>query len=186
MIALPSQLPLLRIGQFETTALEPYWIETSIRDAATAAGSDDWWPASDIARSLMIYLRDRFAGTAITLEELAAKIRLTLEKIGFSEIGSKMRLSPPRLTLSLQDLAREAGDGFELRFFRLLENRLAEMARLGVTAVSLTDSRDGVKTLCSAKHWSRACQDLEQEILAFLRGRPEAAAATCKVELQAA
>lgn len=185
MIALPSQLPLLRIGRFETTVLEPDWIETSIREAAAAAGNDEWWFASDIVRSLMIYLRDRFDGTAITLEELAAKVRLTLEKIGFSEIGNKMRLNPPRLTLSLHDLAREAGDGFELRFFRLLESRLAEMALLGVKSVALTDSRDGVKCLCAAKNWSRACQDLEAEILAFLRGRPEAER-SCKVELQAA
>lgn len=68
MIALPSNLPLLRVGRFELTAFEPEWLEESIKDAARKAGHDEWWFACDITRSLILFLRNKFAGTVVTLK----------------------------------------------------------------------------------------------------------------------
>ena len=185
MIALPAQLPLLRVGRYEVTTYGQDWLEENIRDAARAAGQADWWFTPDIVRSLMIYLRERFPGSTITLDELTAKIRGILEKIGFTEIGDRVALTPPALSLSLDDLAREAGEGFELRFFQLLDARLQELADLGAPAVSLTESHDGVKRLCAAKYWTRTCRKLEQEIAIFLRNRM-AGSEGCRIELRAA
>ena len=185
MIALPAQLPLLRVGRYEVTTYGQDWLEENIRDAARAAGQADWWFTPDIVRSLMIYLRERFPGSTITLDELTEKIRATLEKIGFTEIGDRVALTPPALSLSLDDLAREAGEGFELRFFQLLDARLQELADLGAPAVSLTEAHDGVKRLCAAKYWTRTCRKLEQEIAIFLRNRM-AGSEGCRIELRAA
>jgi hypothetical protein len=170
MIALPSNLPLLRVGRFELTAYEASWVEESIRNAAREAGHDQWWFASDITKSLMLFLRDKFAGTVITLEEMNGRIRQILSRIGFKDIGDRVNLAPPLLHLSVQDLALEA-DGFELRFFQLLEARLAELMELGTRRISLSHTRTGVKTLRAARHWSPKCEDLEQDILNFLRNR---------------
>ncbi len=185
MIALPAQLPLLRVGRYEVTTYGQDWLEENIRDAARAAGQGDWWFTPDIVRSLMIYLRERFQGTTITLEELTEKIRTTLEKIGFQEIGERVALTPPALSLSLDDLAREAGEGFELRFFQLLDARLLELAALGASDVALTASHDGVKRLCAAKYWTESCRNLEREIATFLHTRM-ASAEGCRIELRSA
>ena len=185
MIALPAQLPLLRVGRYEVTTYGQDWLEENIRDAARAAGQADWWFTPDIVRSLMIYLRERFPGSTITLDELTGKIRSILEKIGFTEIGDRVALTPPALSLSLDDLAREAGEGFELRFFQLLDARLQELADLGAPAVSLTEAHDGVKRLCAAKYWTQTCRKLEQEIAIFLRNRM-AGSEGCRIELRAA
>ena len=185
MIALPAQLPLLRVGRYQTTTYGQDWLEENIRDAARAAGQADWWFTPDIVRSLMIYLRERFPGSTITLDELTGKIRAILEKIGFTDIGDRVALTPPALSLSLDDLAREAGEGFELRFFQLLDARLQELADLGAPEIALTESHDGVKRLCSAKYWTQSCRQLEREIAIFLRNRMSASEG-CRIELRPA
>lgn len=170
MISLPSNLPLLRVGRYELTTYGPDWVEASIKDAAKRAGHDEWWLACDITRSLMLYLRNNFPGTAITLEELRTRIRLILSKIGFKDISDRMELSPPSLRISLHDLALEA-EGFELRFFQLLEERLVELAALGARSITMSHARRGVKTLQAARHWGAKCETLEREIIVFLRSR---------------
>ena len=185
MIALPAQLPLLLVGRYAVAAYGREWLEANIREAARAAGEEDWWFTPDIVRSLMVYLRERFAGSTITLEELSGKIRGVLEKIGFEEIGARVALRPPALSLSLDELAREAGEGFELGFFQLLEARLGELEGLGAYAIALTAAHDGVKRLCAAKYWTQGCRELEVELAHFLRQR-KAASGGCQVELRAA
>lgn len=184
MIALPAQLPLLRVGRYEVTTYGQDWLEENIRCAARAAGQGDWWFTPDIVRSLLIYLRERFAGSAITLEELSVKIRSVLKAIGFQDIGNCVELVPPALSFSLDDLAREAGEGFELRFFQLLDARITELAALRAPAVALTASRQGVKRLCAAKTWNQTCRALETEIAQFLRTRL-APGCACRFEVAA-
>lgn len=180
MIALPAQLPLLRVGRYEVTTYSQDWLEENISNAARAAGQGDWWFTPDIVRSLMIYLRERFPGSTITLEELTGKIRHILSKIGFNEIGEQVSLVPPALSLSLDDLAREAGEGFELLFFQLLDARLRELSDLGAPVVALTNAHEGVKRLCAAKYWTQNCRQLEVEISTFLQNR--VSTGTCRVE----
>ncbi len=184
MIALPSSLPLLRVGRYELTTYGSEWLETSIKDAAKRAGHDEWWLACDITRSLMLYLRNNFPGTAITLEELNSRIRLILSKIGFKDIGDQVDLPPPSLKISLHDIALEA-ECFELRFFQLLQERLIELAELGARRITLSHARRGVKTLQSARNWGAKCDTLEQEIITFLRARLQSLP-NCSMEVTAA
>lgn len=184
MIALPSSLPLLRVGRYDLTACEPAWVEESIKDAAREAGHGEWWFACDITRSLMLFLRNKFAGSFITLEELNRRIRLILEKIGFEDISEHVHLSPPLVQISLQDLAVEAG-GFELRFFQLLEDRLTELLHLGARRITFSQTRRGIKTLTAARNWGPKCDDLEQNIVSFVRNRVRSST-TCAVELKSA
>jgi hypothetical protein len=170
MIALPSQLPLLRVGRYELTTFEAEWVEESIKDAAREAGHEEWWFACDITRSLMMYLRNKFAGTAITLEEMNRRIRQILGKIGFQDIGDRVNLAPPLLQVSLHDLAMEA-EAFELRFFQLLEERLEELMELGARHITLSHARRGVKTLRAVRNWGPKCDELKQDIVHFLRNR---------------
>jgi hypothetical protein len=171
MISLPSRLPLLVVGPGESTTYEKQWVVDAIESAARAAGhKDGWWFAPDIARSLLVYLEDRYEGTTVTIEDLAARIRHTLKSIGFHEIGQNLALQPPPLTLSLSDLASESS-GSPLHFFALLDTRLNELSALGVRCLCLTNARPGVKFLTNSRHWSPRCQQLISEIRHFLDAR---------------
>ncbi len=182
MIALPSDLPLLQVGQHEYSACEPEWVEQSIRKAAKAAGHEDWWFACDVARSLILFLRNKYSGTTISIEDLNRRVQALLGKIGFGDIGERVQLTPPRLRVSLHDLAVEA-EGFELRFFQILGERLDELLHFGTRQITLQHARRGVKTLRAARNWSPKCDDLKQNILHFLQTRLRSCH-DCSVELK--
>jgi hypothetical protein len=182
MISLPSRLPMLRIGAFQLMRYERSWLEQTIRNAAKRAGHDEWWFANDVARSVMLYLEDRFPENSITIEELTFKIRRVLGRIGFSDVAEAVELAPPAMEVSLHALALEA-EGSELGFFALLDSRLEELRGLGVREISLTQSRRSFKHLRAARHWCDRCRQLEEELLSFIRHRT---AADLAVKVQAA
>lgn len=110
------------------------------------------------------------------------RVRVLLDKIGFKDISERVNLPPPMLRLSLRELAVEA-EGFELRFFQLLEDRLSELLTLGARQITLSHARDGVKTLRAVRNWGPKCDELESEILHFLRKRL-VSQPDCAVELK--
>ena len=170
MVALPSQLPLLRIGTHELGTYEAGWLAGCIRQAALVAGHADWWFADDIALAMVRYLQNRYQSAAITLDELENKIVCTLRKIGFSDVASQLRMDPPQIRLSLNDLVRQS-EGMELAFFHLLDDHLSSLRTAGVRKVSLTGTKAAIKHLRCAKHWTAECQCLEDRIVDIVRHR---------------
>ncbi|MFT4550445.1 MAG: hypothetical protein ACI8XO_003584 [Verrucomicrobiales bacterium] len=169
MICLPSQLPLLRFGNFEVVQYDARWLADSIMAAAERAGHEDWWIADDIAKGIIEYLRQRFPGNTITVEELYEKISRALDVLGWDDVAGELQVGPPPLRISLAEIAQEAGDGFELAFFRLLRERLAETCVTGSQQIQCYGLRKGVKILHRARRWGNRCQCLAEEIAEFLR-----------------
>ena len=169
MICLPSQLPLLRFGNFEVVQYDSRWLEDSIIAAAERAGHEDWWIAADIAKGIIEYLRQRYPANTITVEELYEKISRALGVLGWSDVAAELQVGPPPLRISLAEIAREAGDGFELAFFMLLRERLAETCVTGSQQVQCYGLKQGVKILKRARRWGARCQQLAEEIAEFLR-----------------
>jgi hypothetical protein len=170
MIALPSQLPLLRVGPFELTTYEGAWIATCIRSAAARAGHQDWWFAEDIARGVVAYLKTRFPATAITIEQLQQKICLTLATIGFQDVAAEVTVDPPLIRVNLHDLARQS-EGIELVFFQLLDHRVSQLQTVGAKKLSLTGTKAAIKKLRATKNWNPQCRVLEHEIVHLVRNR---------------
>lgn len=162
-------MPVLRVGQHDVAHYEANWLEDVISRAAADAGHDQWWPAADVARGVIQFLRDRFHKNIITLHDLFHKIGQTLQGIGFPEIADRIHAEPPPLDLFLLDFAREAGPGFELLFFRRLSDELASFQELGVTRLHCLQIREAVLHLLAAKTWTASCTDFESEILQFIR-----------------
>jgi hypothetical protein len=172
-------MPLLRVGQHDVAHYEAGWLEDVIRRAAEAAGHRQWWPAADVARGVLQFLRDRFQKNIITLHDLFGKIGHTLKGIGFPDIADRMHVEPPPMELSLLDVARAAECGFELLFFRRLADELRELRDLGATRLHCAQIRPAVRHLLGARSWTTACIDLEAEIVEFIRatvGQTNAAA----------
>lgn len=170
MIALPSQLPLLRVGPFELTTYEGSWIATCIRSAAARAGHQDWWIAEDIARGVVAYLKTRFPATAITIEQLQQKICRTLATIGFQDVAAEVTVDPPLIRVNLHDLARQS-EGIELVFFQLLDHRVSQLQTVGAKKLSLTGTKAAIKQLRATKNWNPQCRVLEDEIVHLVRNR---------------
>ena len=176
MISLASGLPVLQIGDRCVSHYSSEWLETSIRSAAEEAGHEGWWFASDIVRSLFLYLRDCFQDTVITVNQLFEKLRLTLSALGFQDIATHLLDQVPPCRISLMQLATDAEmNGFyELHFFRKLGESLDEAIATGTHLVSTSGLRRAVRVLCGAKRWSPSCESLYQDTLTFIRDRTAA------------
>lgn len=167
MIALPSSLPLIKIGQDNLVACDAEWLRNNVRDAATRAEVPEWF-ADDVVSGVITFLRNHYEGTTITIDSLYDRIRDTLKCLGLDDLAGQLTPAAPPLRISLPDLARIAGDGYELAFFQLLEQRFASATSNGVDSVYFYGLRNCVQSLTSLKRWSRRCEALQNEITRFL------------------
>lgn len=186
MVALPSQLPLLRIGSHELSTYEATWVAECIREAAVEAGHLDWWFADDIAKAVLKYLQTRYESSAITLDQLQHKIGQTLRMVGFHDVAVQLSMVPPLIRLNLREMVRQA-EGMELAFFQLLSHRIVDLKNVGARKVSLTGAKEAIKHLRAAKHWTARCQSLEDHIVNLVRHRmAEEAEGAYELNLEAA
>lgn len=148
-------------------ACDAEWLRNNVRDAATRAEVPEWF-ADDVVSGVITFLRNHYEGTTITLDSLYDRIRDTLESLGLDDLAGELTPAAPPLRISLTDLAIKAGDGYELAFFQLLEQRFASATNNGVENVYFYGLRNCVKNLTSLKRWTRRCDSLQNEITHFL------------------
>ena len=122
MIALPSGLPFIRIGKDNLAVCEPQWLQSTLESAAEKSSVPPWL-AADVSRGVEAFLRNHYEGTVIDVDDLFDRIRKTLSGIGLENVADNLEATPPRVRISLSDLARKAGSGYELAFFDLLKSR---------------------------------------------------------------
>jgi hypothetical protein len=182
MICLASHLPLLRVGRHDISHYEVHWLEGVLRQAAQQAGHEAWWPAGDVARGVLQFLRDRFEENIITLHDLFHKVSQTLRTIGFPEIASAVRPEPPPLEVCLLELAREA-DGLELGFFQGLLRELGDLRTTGTPRLELVNLRAAVLCLRGESEWTAGGRELEAEIVALTRSWPGRLEGLSRLEL---
>ncbi len=152
----------------EIVRYEESWFLAIIQEAAQRAGIKDVWFAEHIARGIVIYLRERFSQTSIGIEELFEKISQTLHVVGFPQIARELEPSAPPATMSLDSLAAQAGNGFELSFFQLLSEALRDARDRGSVQVHCAGLSSAVSRICQTKRWGRRCDQLRDEILTFV------------------
>ena len=178
MIALPNELPFIRIGRASLAVCQSEWITKTITDAAN--GTDvPRWLAEDISRGVEHFLMNHYKGTVIDSEDFFERIDATLSNLGLQEVAQKIDKTPPPVRISLSELARRAGSGYELAFFRLLEKQFRSAAKGGVNQVECHGLKKCVRQLSSAKKWSRRCEQLQTEITTFLKQEKSYADAHC-------
>ncbi len=171
MICLQANLPLLQVGTHIVPSYEVRWIEQSITNAAHKAGHEKWIFAEDIASGVLVYLRDRFLGTRITLADLFEKIARTLDTVGFPDIAAKLEPAAPPISISLIELARQATPGFDLLFYQLVEERIEEARAAGASTLRLTDFVASVRLLEGKRRWERAVDGRRTELKTLLAHR---------------
>ena len=169
MIALPNDLPLIRLENGDAVPFEPDWLIHSLARAAQRAGITHWWLAPHVAASVAEYLRADHPHPVIESARLQEAVRSVLQVIGYGEVGHHFTIGRPAAAISLVDLARQAGTGYELAFFGIFRRRLAETLESRTPHFSITGLDLCVKILRSRKVWCRECAKLQAEIVLFAR-----------------
>ena len=169
MIALRNYLPLLSQAEGSYSAIRRDWLCFCLRRAAEKSGYDRWWPAEHVASSVLYYLEATYQNNVITENHLSDIILCVLQAIDYPEVALHFQTLDLPFELSLIDLAREAGPGYELSFFRLLKERVQPAFSNQASNLDFHGLRQCVRHLQSAKIWSRSCSELRNEIVEFLR-----------------
>lgn len=177
MIAFKDNLPVIQLATGEAVAFEHEWLVGSLAEAARRAGYGKWWLAEHVAESVTSYLRDQREVTVMPIADLTRAVRSVLQVIGYAEVGQHFVPDRPTVRISLADLAREAGSGFEMLFFIKLAQLLRELVRQRQTHFELLGLEPCVKHITARRVWSRECNALRDEIVAFTREHAGTAAA---------
>ncbi len=183
MIALPNDLPLVRLEDGDCLAFERDWLTRSLISAARKAGYKHWWLSEHVAQSVAEYLRNEHDRPVVEAERLEKAVQSVLQVIGYSDIGQYFAVGVPLVRISLADLAREADTGFELAFFHALGVRLRAALDSRAPHFELCELEKCVRILRRRKSWSRECDILRDEIVLFTRAQTGTATAKHDVTL---
>ena len=167
MISLPHSLPYIRIGSSSLALCEPEWLSDTLSNAASGTDVPDWM-VRDISRGVESFLANHYKGSVIDSDDLFARIEKTLESLGLDHVAAKIDKTPPPVRISLSELVRRAGTGYELAFFRLLDEQVQSAASGGACLVEVHGLHRGVRRLVATKKWTARCETLKGEITAFV------------------
>ncbi len=167
MIALPQRLPHVIWKNDRLVPLSEGWLAESIEHAAAAAGHHRWHLAPEVARAIAVYLENDWVSPALTLDNLNEMVRRSLEGIGYNEIARESLIVPPRVSISLTEIAVRAP--YEIEFYPLLKQRLCDAMEVQVAGVRLEGLRDCTKILDAAGRWRQTCVRINDEIIHFCR-----------------
>jgi hypothetical protein len=167
MIALPQRLPHVIWKNDRLVPLSEGWLAESIEQAAAGAGYHRWHLAPEVARAIAIYLENDWIAPALPVDRLREMVQKSLEGIGYEDIASKSLIVPPRVSISLMEIAVRAP--YEIEFYPLLKERLADAIEVQVGGVRLEGLRDCTKVLDAAGRWRPTCMRISDDIIHFAR-----------------
>ncbi len=169
MVAFKEEFPYLRCDSGQLFEFNRDWLHAALQRAADQAGYPSWWLTDHVTESIAFYLRLRTDESVVAFSQLSQTVRYVLQVIGYKEIGPHFKPAPPPISISLLEIAREAGTGYELAFFDLLEKRINALIEMGADTLQLCALQPCVKHLRATKVWTRACDPLREEIACFVR-----------------
>ena len=167
MIALPQRLPHVIWKNDRLVPLSEGWLAESIEHAAAAAGHHRWHLAPEVARAIAVYLENDWIAPALKVDHLRDMVRRSLEGIGYDDIARQSLIVPPRVSISLKEIADRAP--YEIEFYPLLKERLADALEVQVCGVRLEGLRDCTKVLDATGRWRPACMRISDDIIHFAR-----------------
>ncbi len=169
MVAFKEEFPYLRTESGQLFEFNRDWLHAAITRAADKAGYPSWWLTDHVTESIAFYLRLRNDESVVAFSQLSQTVRYVLKVIGYKEIIPHFAPSPPPISISLFEIAEEAGTGYELAFFDLLEKRINILIKTGTENLQLCSLQSCVKHLRGLKVWTRTCDALREEIVCFVR-----------------
>ena len=137
MICLSGNLPVLQIGNHQVVGYDTAWIDEALMRAAAMSDRQDFPFFEDIRDGILHYLEHRCSLRLLPIEDLYARMRSMLIRLGCDAIAKNLTILAPPVTVSLIRSAHKAGNGFELLFFSQLSEEIEQLVQAGVYPVSL-------------------------------------------------
>jgi hypothetical protein len=119
------------------------------------------------AASVFHYFKNDLERESVTVGEFAGALEKVLRNLGLTLFVGKNE--PEILESDLNLLARESGVSLELFFFPRLRDELRFQLRKSPRLLRFCGLRKCVKRLTQARRWSGRCDQLQEQIVEYLR-----------------
>ena len=162
-------MPVLQIGEHQLINYDTYWIRRAIENAAIRANQPHFAFIDDVYDGIVYYLEHKCPLRLLAIESLFTRIRYTLKRIGCEAIANAIAVECPPITISLERAAIEAGNGYELAFYQILQSEMLTLKKLGAREVFFSEMRDSILILKQSDQWLADCDQLESDILLWLK-----------------
>ncbi len=172
MICLAGNFPALQIANQQVAGYDASWIDEALARAAIASNRQDFPFIDEIRDGIIHYLENRCPLRVFALEDLFERMRVMLRKIGCQAIADHLTPLAPPVTVSLVKSAREAGNGYELVFFKILSEEIDALKLAGAETIRFRDLDECVALLTSdqrSRRRQKVGEQLKAEIIAFLK-----------------
>ena len=151
MVAFKEEFPYLRCDSGQLFEFDRDWLHAALTRAADQAGYPSWWLTDHVTESIAFYLRLRSDEPVVAFSQFSQTVRYVLKVIGYKEIVPYFTPAPPPISVSLFDIACEAGAGYELAFFDALEKKINALVGVGADTFQLCGLSTCVKHLQNAR-----------------------------------
>jgi hypothetical protein len=139
------------------------------------------------SEAVLHYFKHELQRQFVSVAEFAAALEKVLRSFGLSvyadhEASPKPAVENRVLDCDLQSLATNAAaEGFELLFFPQLRQELHRQLEQAPQVIRFRGLRDCVKQLAGTPRWNRHCDNLNDQIVDFLRScwQTESASQSC-------
>jgi hypothetical protein len=122
------------------------------------------------ARAVLHYFKVEQGRSFVSIGEFSEALAAVLRGFGLDVKEAGATETARRVSESdLRCLACECGKGFELAFFPLLRDELRAQLGRRPHLVRFNGLRSCVKQLAGARRWSNRCQQLNDQIVEYLR-----------------
>ncbi len=125
---------------------------------------------SHAAQAVLHYLKTELGRSRVSVSEFGRTLAMVLRGLGLAADREPEVPAPERVAeADLRRLACEAGEGFELVFFARLRTELRQTLAHSPRMVRFRGLRGCVKQLAGAERWTPRCQQLNDQIVDYLR-----------------
>lgn len=169
MIALHSDCLLFQLANGESVACSAEAICVEVH--GNSSGTIDPEMLRHATASVFHYFKEELARETVTVGEFAGALEKVLRAFGLTiRSGSPEENPLDILESDLRLIARESAENSELFFFPKLRNALRSHLRQSPRVLRFRGLRGCAKQLAGARHWSRRCERMQEQIVEYLRG----------------
>ncbi len=167
MIALASNCLLFELNNGQSVPLSAEMISIEMMEGPT--GRFDAEVVRHAAASVFYYFKHDLGRETVLVAEFAEALEKVLRGMGINVSSEGTPEAADARKADLGRLARDAGESRELIFFPRLRDELRTLLRESPHLVRFQGLRGCVKHLAGARRWSARCENLQEQIVEFLR-----------------
>jgi len=167
MIALQSGHLIFQLTNGESVPCSVEMI--SIEIAGNSEGLIDAETLRHAAASVFHYFKVELEREMVTVGEFAQALEKALHGLGLSLYADQPGPGRSLREADLGDLAPEAPETLELFFFPRLRDELRAQLRHAPSVLRFRGLRGCVKRLAGAQRWSPRCDQMQEQIVGYLR-----------------